>query len=343
VALKRTVATVLLSLALGVSAWGARSLEIYFIDVEGGESTLIVTPAGESMLVDAGYAGRDGRDPDRIIAAATDAGLKKIDYLLITHFHPDHAGGVADLASRISIGTFIDYGEPLGTPYGADRMATRTFEPYEVVRAEHQRLRPEPGDHLPLKGVEAVVVSAGGDMLPQPLPGAGQQNAACANVEDQPPDGTENYRSLGVLLQLGAFRFLDLGDLSDNTLATLVCPRNLVGRTSVYLVAHHGDYDTNLPAVYAAIRPRVAVMNNGVVKGGSPDAFRTLHSLHGLEDLWQLHASRNAGAQNSPDDFIANTDGTGDGNWIKLSASDDGSFRVVNSRTGFARNYLPAH
>ena len=340
--MKRVLGVFVFGLMLGIPAVGARSLEIYFIDVEGGESTLVVTPAGESMLIDTGYAGREGRDPDRIMAAIQDAGLQKIDYLLITHFHPDHAGGVPELASRISIGTFIDYGGPLGTPYGADRMTTRTFAAYEAVRAEHSHLRPEPGERLPLKGVDVNVVSAGAVMLKEPLPGAGQLNEACARVEDQGADGTENYRSLGVLFQLGAFRFLDLGDLSGDTLATLVCPRNLVGQTSVYLVAHHGDYDTNVPAVYAAIRPRVAVMNNGAVKGGSREALMTLHGLHGLEDLWQLHASSNGRAQNSPEAFIANIDGSADGNWLKLTANDDGSFRIVNGRTGFAKSYSPA-
>ncbi len=340
--MSRAVVAVLLSLALAASTLAARTLEIYFIDVEGGESTLVVTPAGESMLIDTGYAGREGRDPDRIMAAVHDAGIDRIDYLLITHFHPDHAGGVPELASRIPIGTFIDYGAPLGTPYGTDRMTVRAFGSYEAVRSQGHHLQAQAGDRLPLKGVDADVVSAGGTVLPKPLAGAGQGNEACATVEDQPPDGTENYRSVGVMLQLGSFRFLDLGDLSGNTLATLVCPRNLLGRVSVYLVAHHGDYDSNLPAVYAALRPRVAIMNNGVLKGGSPDALKTLRGPHGVEDLWQLHASQNAGAGNSLDAFIANTDEASDGNWIKLSANNDGSFRVVNSRTSVAKTYAPS-
>jgi hypothetical protein len=269
------------------------------------------------------------------MAATREAGIDHIDYLLVTHYHPDHVGGVPDLASRIPIGTFIDYGPPLGF----DRMTTGGFRAYEPVRNQARHIEPQPGDRLPLKGLAATVVSAGGTILSSPLPGGGQANDACGTVEDQPEDGTENYRSIGVMLQFGAFRFLDLGDLSGNTLPTLVCPRNLLGQADVYLIAHHGDYDSNSPALLAALRPRVAIMNNGVTRGGSPDAFKTLHAQEGLDDLWQLHQSQNPGAQNSPDDLIANLDDGLTSYWITLTANDDGSFRVVNSRTGFSKSY----
>jgi beta-lactamase superfamily II metal-dependent hydrolase len=343
---------VLLVPALAAPAFGAEALEIQFIDVEGGASTLIVTPTGQSLLIDAGYggrggrgdSGRQGRDPDRIMAAAAAAGIDRIDYLLVTHFHNDHVGGIPDLASRIPIGTFIDYGEPLGF----DRMSNRPFRGYEPVRGQNPHLVPRPGDRLPLDGIEAHVVSAGGAVLAEPLEGggsgdiggAGDINEACVNVEDHPEDGTENFRSIGVLFRFGAFRFLVLGDLSGNTLTGLACPRDLLGPVSVYLVAHHGDYDSNVPALYAALRPRVAVMNNGATKGGSPDAFRTLHALPGLENLWQLHASRNPRAVNSPHEFIANVDDEGTtSHSIRLTAFADGSFRIVNPRTGTSRSY----
>jgi competence protein ComEC len=141
------------------------------------------------------------------------------------------------------------------------------------------------------------------------------------------------------MLQFGAFRFLALGDLSGNTLTRLVCPNNLLGHASVYLVAHHGDYDTNVPALYAALRPRVAIMNNGATKGGSPDAFKTLHAQRDLEDLWQLHASRNARAINSPEELIANMDEGTTAHPLRLTALADGSFRIANSRTGFSKAY----
>ncbi|MBI4266448.1 MAG: MBL fold metallo-hydrolase [Acidobacteria bacterium] len=339
----RSCVLILLLVTVLAAPAAAKGLEIYFIDVEGGQATLIVTPAGQSLLIDAGF-GRTARnptsrDPDRILAAARDAGIGRIDFLLITHFHGDHVGGVPELASRIPIGTFVDYGGPLGTIYGPDRMTVRGFSNYEPVRAQGRHLQPEPGDRLPLLGIEADVVSAGGALLSAPLPGGGESNGACDALEDHPEDGTENFRSLGIVLRYGAFSFVNLGDLSGNTLPKLVCPRNLLGKTSAYLISHHGDYDTNTPAVYAALTPRVAVMNNGPSKGGDPATVKTVQAQPGL-DLWQLHASEREGARNAPDDFIANVQAENcDGYWIKLTANDDGSFSLVNGRTGFTRAY----
>ena len=341
---RRVVTAALLIAAWTTVAATARPLEIFFIDVEGGAATLIVTPTGQSLLIDAGYGGRGGRDAERILAAVADAGLSRIDYLLVTHFHNDHVGGVPELAARIPIGTFIDYGRPLGTPVGGDRMTTRAFQAYEPVRGTRPHLVPRPGDLLPLEGIQATVVSAGGALLAAPLAGGGQPNdTACVGAEDHAEDGTENYRSLGVLIQLGAFRFLDLGDLSGNTLTRLVCPTNLIGTTTVYLVSHHGDYDTSVPALYAALRPQAAIMNNGVTKGGSPDAFKALRAAPGLEDLWQLHASRNERVVNSPEELIANVDDDAPtGYALRLTAFPDGSYRIVNGRTGFTKSYPPS-
>jgi competence protein ComEC len=329
---------VLALLLLTPATLSARTLDIYFIDVEGGQATLIVTPAGESLLIDAGYA-RDNRDPERILAAVRDAGLERLDFLLITHFHNDHVGGVPELATRIPIGTFIDYGEPLGTSYGADRMTLRSFALYEPVRNGRPHLTPQPGQHLPLAGVDATVVSSGGTLLSTPLPGGGQPNETCGHLEHHPEDGTENFRSLGFVLRYGAFSFLDVGDLSGDTLPKLFCPRNLIGGVSVYLIAHHGNYDSDSAAVYAALNPRVAVMNNGPTKGGDPWTLKTVRSRPGV-DLWQLHASKHPQAQNSVDELIANLDEQEcEGHWIKLTANDDGSFRVTNGRTGQTRTY----
>ena len=340
------LAGTLLCGVLALAATPMKALEVFFIDTEGGQSTLIVTPAGESMLIDAGYgprAGRgnipavpSGRDAGRIMAAVREAGIDHLDYLLVTHFHPDHVGGVPELASQLPIGTFIDYGEPLGS----DRMTAAGYRNYEPVRALGRHIQAQPGDRLPLKGIEADVVSAGGALISKPLEGLGEVNSACVNLEDHPEDGTENYRSVGVLFRFGAFRFLDLGDLSGNTLTRLACPRNLVGEVSAYLIAHHGDYDSNVPALYAALRPRVAIMNNGVTRGGAPDAFRTLRKDLFIEDVWQLHASQNPGAQNFSDDFIANVDdGTVTGFALRMTAYANGSFRLVNERNGFSRAY----
>jgi beta-lactamase superfamily II metal-dependent hydrolase len=317
----------------------ARDLQIFFIDVEGGQATLIVTPEGESLLIDAGYGGNRGsRDPDRILAAAADAGIDRIDYLLVTHFHNDHVGGVPELASRIQVGTFIDYGEPLGT----DRMALNGFRNYEPVRADRTHLLPRPGDRLPLTGIDLDVVSVAGELVTEPLTGGGQANAGCATLENHVDDGTENFRSIGVRLQLGAFRFVALGDLSGNTLGRLVCPTNLLGRVSAYLVAHHGNYDANVPAMLTALQPQVAILNNSAVKGAAPDSLITLGSRPDM-DLWQLHASHNPRARNAPDDFVANIDEGETSFWIKLTAKADGRFELVNRRTGFRKSYHPIY
>ena len=325
----------LISAVAASAAPPARTLDIYFIDVEGGQSTLLITPDGQSLLIDAGYA-RNGRDAERILAVAREAGINHLDYLLVTHFHPDHVGGVPGVVEMLPVGTFIDYGAPLGF----DRMTAGGFRAYEPVRARGRHLEARPGEQLPLKGLDVDIVSAAGQLLSKPLRGAGAKNAACGSVEDFGEDGTENYRSVGVMFRFGAFRFLDLGDLSGNTLTGLACPKNLLGTVSVYLIAHHGDYDSNVPALYAALRPQVAIMNNGITKGGAPAAFTTLHAQTGM-DLWQLHASQNPGAQNAPEPFIANLDDGTTAHWIKLTANEDGSFRIVNGRTGLTRAYSP--
>jgi beta-lactamase superfamily II metal-dependent hydrolase len=327
-------------------AQGAGELRIYFVDVEGGQATLMITPAGETVLIDAGYGPRGARngippvaaarDAGRIMDAARDAGISRIDLLIVTHFHPDHVGGVPELAKLIPIGTFVDYGGPLG----GDRMTANGFRNYEPVRTGGRHIVARAGERLPLEAIDATVVSAGGALISTPLAGAGTRNAACVDLEDHPEDGTENYRSVGVMFRFGAFSFLDLGDLSGNTLTALACPVDLLGPVSAYLIAHHGDYDSNVPALYASLQPRAVIMNNGVTRGASPVQFHSIRAERSIEDLWQLHYSHNEGVVNAQDPFIANVDdGTETSHWIKLVASADGTFRIENARNGFARTY----
>jgi competence protein ComEC len=324
------------------SAAAGRTLDIYFIDVEGGQSTLIVTAAGESLLIDTGYPAREGRDPDRIQAAMRDAHLQRIDYLLITHMHEDHNGGAAELARRVPIGAFVDYGEPVET--SADVVAA--FAAYSAARDGDGKngpphIVPKPGDRLRLFGVDVRVLSTDGQMVTTPLDGAGEPNAACAGYEQRPFASRENPRSIGIRLRYGRFTFLDLGDLVGPNLLSLVCPNNLIGPIDAYLVTHHGNGDTNVEPVLAALRPRVAIVNNGAYKGGSPPTWTSLRQHKEIEGVWQLHKSLIDGSDNFPDTFIANLDfGQRDqGAWIKLSANDDGSFAVTNGRTGWTRRY----
>jgi beta-lactamase superfamily II metal-dependent hydrolase len=313
------------------------TLDIYFIDVEGGQSTLVVTPAGQSLLIDAGFAGFENRDPLRIRAAMRAAGLTQIDFLLITHFHWDHDGGVPELARRVPIRTFIDHGDLERTPEAragsAWAVTLDRYNAYRSVRAGHPHLTPEPGDRLPLRGVDVTVVSADRATIAEPLPGAGQVTPGCDPAAPDAADPFENPRSTGFLLRFGRFRFLNLGDLSGAPLFSLVCPRSLIGAVDVYLVPHHGGRDATYPATFAALRPRVAIVNNGATKGGAPETFINLQRAPGLEAAWQLHTSMNEGAVNLPESQSANLDES-TAHWIKVSASEDGSFTVTNARTG---------
>jgi beta-lactamase superfamily II metal-dependent hydrolase len=340
-------AVLAIALAL-IPAQGARTLDIYFIDVEGGQSTLIVTPAGQTMIVDAGFPGTGtfssqpgdpavARDPQRILAVAKVAGVTRINYLLATHFHADHIGGVAELSQLIPIDAFIDHG---GVTADADRVAgtIAIHQAYAAVRAGKRHIEPKPGDRIPLTGLDATIVSSAGETLSTPLAGATPgANTACVPPGVAASEKTENPRSTGVLLQFGKFRFLNVGDLSDAPLFNLACPSDTIGPVDVYLVSHHGAADAADPSLFAAIRPRVAVLNNGRTKGGAVTMFQTLRAAPGTE-TWQLHRSEVKGAENFPDDRIANlSDATA--HWIKLSASDEGSFTVTNTRTGVTTRY----
>jgi len=339
------LAAVLAVVVLPAAAFVAqarRTLDIYFIDVEGGQATLVVTPSGQSLLIDTGFAGFDGRDAGRIVEAARTAGIAQIDYLLLTHFHWDHDGGVEELARHMRIRTFIDTGD-LNRSAGATKVekwpiTLERYNAYLPVRATGEHLVPKPGDQLVLKGVDVAFVSSSGATLTRPLPGAGKVNAACEGTAPPPDDPFENTRSIGIVLRFGRFRFLDLGDLSGTPLFTLLCPRNLIGKVDVYLVPHHGWRDAAYPATFAALRPRVAIVNNSALKGGSPETFDALRRAPGLEGAWQLHESMHEGVMNLPEGQIANLDET-DGHWVKVSAKKSGAFTVTNGRTGITKTF----
>jgi competence protein ComEC len=326
-------------------------LEIYFIDVEGGQSTLIVTPDRHSFLIDAGWAGNGtgfvpgpphlARDANRIVAAAHDAGIQRIDYLLITHFHADHDGGVSELSQLMPIHTFIDHGVPGAQAVDTSEETKSAFDAYATVRREAaEHLEPLTGDRLPPHDIEVTVVSSGGWPLKRPLSQAGATNASCHDEATPPQDPYENPRSTGIVVRFGKFRFLDLGDLSGKPLYDLACPRDFIGPVDAYLVAHHGGPDVADPATFAAFKPRVAIMNNGLNKGGARTTYEALHHVSGLEDVWQLHASADAADSNFPAPHIANLDES-TAYWIKLTAHEDGSFQVLNPRTGESKSYAP--
>ena len=348
---KRVLLAILLAAGLAspvLRAQQKKALEVYFIDVEGGQSTLFVSPTGQSLLVDTGWAG--ARDSGRIAGVAKMAGISQIDYLVLTHYHGDHAGGVADLAKLIPIKTFVDHGaiqeETLNVP--------QTYAAYAKVIGDAKHMVVKAGDKLPVPGLDIQVISAAAETISKPLPGAGAANSLCADFKSKdeaadPLIAGENKASVGMVISLGKFRLGDFGDLTWNKEHDLACPKNLIGALDVYVVSHHGQDISSLPILVHAEHPRVAVMDNGAVKGGAVATFETLKSSPGLEDLWQLHFAVGATDHNMPEKFIANlkTGGTvpsgvpneGDVYYIQLSARPDGSFTVMNSRNGFKKDY----
>jgi beta-lactamase superfamily II metal-dependent hydrolase len=359
------ITALLLASPLAAQAPARETLDIYFVDTEGGQATLFVAPSGESVLVDTGNPG--SRDTDRILATVREAGVERIDHLLITHYHGDHHGGVAELARRIPIAHFVDHGPTVET--NAQGLAFQ--EVYRQLTAAARHTVVKPGDRLEIPGLDWQIVSAAGAVLSSPRPGAGQANAGCPSERPAANPADENGQSTGSFVTFGEFSTIDLGDLLIPQELDLVCPVNRLGTVDLYITSHHGLATSGSAALVHALRPRVTVMNNGTRKGGSVQAFEILHRSPGLEDLWQLHWSHNAGVElNAPGIFIANIDepaalaaviapagaagqgGPGAGGRptphdglaysIRVSARRDGSFTVTNGRNGFSREYPPA-
>jgi beta-lactamase superfamily II metal-dependent hydrolase len=314
-------------------------LQIYFIDVEGGQSTLFVTPEHTSLLIDTGWPDNGNRDADRIVAAARLAGLQRIDYVLLTHNHVDHTGGVPQLVAKIPVGTFIDHGPNREL---TDQPTVDVAAAYRKVLAEghYGHIVPRPGDQLPIPGLNVKVISSDGNLIANPLPGAGQPNQFCGQSEKRPADQTENARSLGVLITYGKLRILDLGDLTWDKEMELMCPTNKLGHIDLFIVSHHGWSQSSSPALVYAITPRVDIMDNGAAKGGSTPTLKTINKTPGLEDLWMLHYSEEGGPENNVDAArIANVHGPDTGNYFKVTAYGDGAMEVFNSRTGATKKY----
>lgn len=314
-----------------------RHLDIYWIDTEGGAATLIVSPSGESMLVDTGNPGPADRDPKRIFDVAKMAGLNKIDILLISHYHSDHVGGAPALAKLIPIGKFYDHGASVeaDTPAGA-----RLFDAYKAT-AGNNRTVLKPGDRIPFKGTQVEVLTSNAEVIAKPLKGGGP-NPLCQDAQQKPPDKTENQRSLGILLTYGRFKFLDLGDLTWDREMELACPVNKVGTVTLLQATHHGFFNdySGAPALYWAVKPEVVVVNNGARKGLQVSAYNTIAKIPGVEGIWQSHrAVANDAEHNTAEDMIANIDPASDGHWIKASVAEDGSFTVTNGRNGFEKTY----
>jgi beta-lactamase superfamily II metal-dependent hydrolase len=317
-----------------------KTLDIYFIDVEGGAATLIVTPLGESLLVDSGFPGE--RDAGRIAHVAREiAGLVQIDYYITTHWHRDHVGGIPQLSKLIPVRNYYDHGLPATI---APDIQAEFIDAYrQTVQGKSVALKP--GDQIKLQNAETPlqirVLASNGIVLGE-QPGAPQIKPCGPNFQPQPEDKTDNVNSVGILLSFGRFKFFDGGDLSWNIEDRLVCPKNLVGRIDVYQVDHHGTDSSNNPALVQALKPRVAIVDNGPRKGNDARPFATMKSVPEIEAIYQLHRNvRTTEKDNAPPDFIANDEEACQGEFIKLSVNPDGkSYSVSIPSKKISRNYL---
>jgi competence protein ComEC len=293
----------LLGFLLGSSALAAAppvasasngDLRVYFVDVEGGQATLFVMPGGQSMLIDTGNPGLGGRDADRIVAAAKLAGLSKIDFVLLTHYHSDHTGGVPQLVERFPVGTFIDHGPNRET---VNPTTLSAWQDYQKVLAtgKYHHIVAHPGDVLPVPGIRVQAVSGDGDVIGQPLPRAGAANPYCAESGAPAPDVTENGRSLGVMITFGKTKILVLGDLTRDRERTLICPLNRLGHVDVLVVSHHGTIPSSSPPLVDALGERVAIMDNSAVKGDALEVFEAIMKAPRLETLWLATALSGCG------------------------------------------------
>jgi beta-lactamase superfamily II metal-dependent hydrolase len=358
-----TVLVASLSVVL-LSAQTRTTLDIYLVDVEGGNATLFVAPSGESLLIDTGNGGAGAvRDADRILAAAKDARLSQIDHLITTHYHGDHFGAMGEVASRIPIRNFIDHGPNVQPNPATDEFLQKVY-PQLFAKGTHTIAKP--GDRIAIKGLDTRIVASAGQMISSPLPGAGGKNAYCASYKPKDPDPGENAQSVGTHVTFGRFRTVHMGDLTWNKESDLMCPTNRLGTVDLFIVSHHGQAISNSEVLVHALAPRVAIMNNGTRKGGQPDAMKVMYSSPGLEDLWQIHFSLLSGQEYTvPGMFIANgvdqqpeampiaaaaapapgpgatppPAHNGPAHWIKVSAREDGSFTVTNARNGFSKTY----
>jgi competence protein ComEC len=318
----------------------AKTLDIWVIDTEGGKSELILSPSGQSMLIDTGFPGNKDRDTTRILEACQAAGVKKIDVLVTTHYDLDHVNNTPSVVSKIPVTLFVDHGPAAVN----DRGTTAAVKAYDELWAKAKHQVAKPGEKINLKGVDVLVLGAAGQAIRTPLKGAGKPNPACEGVQPKTwprgnEDTSENGNSVSLLFTFGKFRMLDMGDLTWNRELQMMCPNNPIGTVDLFMVNHHGNDISNSPALVNALHARVAVMNNGQRKIGAASVVKMLRAAPGMQALYMTHWSANAPNDNPPDEYLANLQNSTDGHWIKISADKNGAMVVTNSRTGESKTY----
>lgn len=316
-------------------------LDIYFVDVEGGAATVFITPEGESLLIDSGYPDNGGRDRDRILKVLRDvAGRKHLDHAAVTHWHLDHYGNHAALASQISIRNFWDRGIP--DALQEDKAFVDRIASYRSASQNKSRAL-KAGDRLPLKSgntpLSVKIVTASGEVIPN----TGEPNPYAGEHKPQADDPTDNARSVSFLMTFGKFTFLVCGDLTWNTEARLMTPNNPLGQVDLFMATHHGLSVSNNPVLVLAIDPRVTVMCNGPTKGGDLETQKTLRRVKSLQASFQLHRNvRLKPEEQTPAEFIANSGPTSDcqGVYVKASVAADGkSYTVQIGDSGKVHTY----
>ena len=375
--LRNAIFCLLLALPLVGMLSAADTLDIYYIDVEGGKALIVQNPSGQAMLIDGGMAGftmpagmrnrapqrrgpaaegrgpapqaqrrRPAMDPDRdvnrVSAAAKAAGVTKFDVTLVTHYDIDHVGNIPNIAKRFPLGLLVDHGPLLPNPNfnPINRMAA---DAYVQFLPGHKRMIVKPGDIIPFEDVKITVVTSNEEVLTEPMEGAGQPNEFCPATLPERVQADDNGASIGTIWEFGEFRMADFADLLQWAEMKLMCPNNPIGTVDLFMLSHHGLAASNSAALVHALQPKATITDNGERKGIAPEVVQVLRSAPSKPDVWQLHLSTTAGeGNNAPEDFLANLSQENcEGHWIKVSARRDGSFTITNSRNNFSKTYQP--
>jgi hypothetical protein len=271
-----------------------------------------------------------------------------LDYVLITHYHVDHVGGLPELLSQFPVDTILDHGPNRETPPPQMPAAAAALQPatlypkyLEAIRGHGHRTL-EPGDTLNIGSLHLTVVTSDGSTIGRALSGAGDTILECGGMKTMDADGgEENTRSVGLVLTFGRTRIAALGDLTWNMENKLVCPRDKVGPVDLLVVSHHGSNLSNSPALLRALAPRVAIVDNGPKKGGDVETYEVVSHSSRLRRLWQLHFAERAGPEhNVAETYIANPSAVGDTHAsLEAVVTKTGRITVTNERTGFSETY----